>query len=71
MCRRTVHCTPTVNKREQTETTRDNAHKKSGRAETVKSNVDRFHSFLKPLVVGAIPAEFASGVKVFMSRICM
>ena len=71
MCRRTVHCTSTVNKGGQTETTRDRNHKKSGRAETVKSNVDRFHSFLKPLVVGAIPAEGASRIKVFMSRICM
>ena len=58
--RRTVRCTSTVNKHEQTETTRDRTHKKSGRAETVKSNVDSFHSFLKPRVVGAIPAEGAS-----------
>ncbi len=44
----TVHCTPTVSKGRQTETTGGNTHKKSGRTETVKSNVNRFHPFLRP-----------------------
>ena len=71
MCRCTVRCTSTVNKREQTETTSDNADTKSGRAETVKSNVDRFHPFPEPQVAGPIPAEGASRIKVLKSRVCM
>ena len=42
------------------------AHKKSGCAETVKSNEDRFQSFPQPQVVGPIPIEGASGFSKFV-----
>ena len=50
----------TVIERGLTESSGDTAHAKCGRAETVKSNIDRFHSFPKPQVAGPIPAEGAS-----------
>ena len=50
----------TVIERGLTESSGDNALAKYGRAETVKSNVEKFHSFPKPQVVGPIPTEGAS-----------